>query len=56
MSEVTPVVAWTLAVLPVKNTVLLPYMFLPLSAGRPHSAAAIEAALTRALKKGSVWS
>ncbi len=41
-----PVVSWSLAVLPVKNTVLLPYMFLPLTAGRAQSAAAIEAALT----------
>src|SRR5437868_4872866 len=46
MSEATtPIVSWTLAVLPVKNTVLLPYMFLPLSVGRPQSAAAVEAAL-----------
>jgi ATP-dependent Lon protease len=46
MSEaVTPIVSWTLAVLPVKNTVLLPNMFLPLSVGRTQSAAAVEAAL-----------
>ena len=42
MSEI-PLVSWTLAVLPVKNTVLLPHMFLPLSVGRPQSAAAVEA-------------
>lgn len=35
----------TLPVLPVKNTVLFPYMGLPLSVGRPVSVAAIEAAL-----------
>ena len=35
----------TLAVLPVKNTVLFPYLFLPLSVGRPTSVAAVEAAL-----------
>ena len=32
-------------VLPLKNTVLFPYLFLPLSAGRPISLAAAEAAL-----------
>ncbi len=32
-------------VLPLKNTVLLPYLFMPLSAGRPGSVAAVEAAL-----------
>ena len=36
---------WTLPVLPLKNTVLLPGMFLPLSVGRPGSRAAVEAAL-----------
>jgi ATP-dependent Lon protease len=46
MSEaITPLVSWTLAVLPAKNTVLLPTTFMPLSVGRPPSAAAIEAAL-----------
>ncbi|HXG13333.1 MAG TPA: endopeptidase La [Gemmataceae bacterium] len=34
-----------LPVLPLKNTVLFPYLFMPLSAGRPTSVAAIEAAL-----------
>src|ERR1043166_197041 len=38
---------WTLPVLPLKNTVLLPGMFLPLSVGRPGSRAAVEAALAR---------
>src|SRR6266851_1232851 len=33
-----------LSVLPVKNTVLFPYLFIPLSAGRPSSMAAVEAA------------
>jgi ATP-dependent Lon protease len=35
----------TLPVLPLKNTVLFPYLFMPLSVGRPNSLAAIEAAL-----------
>src|SRR5262249_32209535 len=35
----------SLPVLPLKNTVLFPYLFLPLSAGRPMSMAAAEAAL-----------
>src|SRR5262249_8013638 len=35
----------TLPVLPIKNTVLLPYLLMPLSVGRPLSRAAIEASL-----------
>ncbi len=35
----------SLPILPMKNTVLFPYLFLPLSAGRPISLAAAEAAL-----------
>ncbi len=35
----------SLPVLPMKNTVLFPYLFLPLSAGRPTSIAAVEATL-----------
>ena len=35
----------SLPVLPLKNTVLFPYLFVPLSAGRPGSVAAVEAAL-----------
>ena len=35
----------SLPVLPLKNSVLFPYLFLPLSAGRPGSVAAVEAAL-----------
>src|SRR3954466_6243134 len=34
-----------LPVLPLKSGVLFPYLFLPLSAGRPASSAAVEAAL-----------
>jgi ATP-dependent Lon protease len=37
---------WSLPVLPLKNTVLFPYMFLPLAVGRASSRAAVEAALT----------
>jgi ATP-dependent Lon protease len=40
---VLPVV--TLPLLPLKNTVLFPSLFMPLSAGRPGSVAAVEAAL-----------
>ncbi|MFQ3594031.1 MAG: endopeptidase La, partial [Gemmataceae bacterium] len=40
---VTPIS--TLPVLPLRNTVLFPYLFMPLSVGRAHSLAAIEAAL-----------
>ena len=35
----------TLPALALKNTVLFPYLFVPLSAGRPNSVAAVEAAL-----------
>lgn len=41
----TPEQVWTLPVLPMKNTVLFPYLFMPLAAGRPASRAAVEAAL-----------
>ena len=34
-----------LPVLPLKNTVLFPYLLLPLTAGRPASVAAVDAAL-----------
>src|SRR6202051_4011539 len=34
-----------LPILPLKNTVLFPQLFLPLSVGRPQSLAAVEAAL-----------
>ena len=37
----------TLPVLTLKNTVLFPYLFVPLTAGRPTSVAAVEAALAR---------
>jgi len=35
----------TLPVLPLKNTVLFPFLFMPLSVGRPSSVAAVEAVL-----------
>src|SRR5436305_1532538 len=37
--------AVSLPVLPLKNTVLFPHLFLPLAVGRPNSVAAVEAAL-----------
>jgi len=43
----TPEPLSSLPLLPLKNTVLFPYLFLPLSAGRPVSMAAVEAALAR---------
>jgi ATP-dependent Lon protease len=47
MADATPIATvWTLPVLPLKNTALLPFMFMPLSVGRPNSVAAVEAALT----------
>lgn len=36
---------WTLPVMPLKNTILFPFMFMPLAAGRSGSVAAVEAAL-----------
>jgi ATP-dependent Lon protease len=36
----------TLPVLPLKNTVLFPYLFMPLAVGRPSSVAALEQVLT----------
>lgn len=42
----TPPLPIQLPVLPLKNTVLFPYLFAPLSVGRPASVAAVEAALT----------
>jgi ATP-dependent Lon protease len=45
MNEEGKLSTWSLPVLPLKNTVLFPYMFLPLSVGRPWSRAAVEAAL-----------
>src|SRR5947209_3429085 len=45
MSPQTNGPAWTLPVLPLKGTVLLPGMFLPLTVGRPQTRAAVEAAL-----------
>src|SRR3712207_2171218 len=35
----------TLPVLPLRNTVLFPHLFMPLTAGRPGSVAALEAAV-----------
>ena len=48
MSE--PIV-YTLPVLPLKNAVLFPYLLMPLSAGRPASIAAVEAALATESKE-----
>jgi ATP-dependent Lon protease len=49
MSEANPTTTAaavvSLPVLPLKNTVLLPFMFMPFSVGRPNSRAAVEAAL-----------
>jgi ATP-dependent Lon protease len=44
-SETTTGTLQSLPVLPLKNTVLFPYLFVPLSAGRAGSVAAVEAAL-----------
>src|ERR1700689_2150609 len=49
MSE-QPVV-YTLPVLPLKSAVLFPYLLMPLSAGRPASVAAVEAALATEAKE-----
>jgi ATP-dependent Lon protease len=49
MSE-QPVV-YTLPVLPLKSAVLFPYLLMPLSAGRPASIAAVEAALATESKE-----
>ncbi len=49
MSE-QPVV-YTLPVLPLKSAVLFPYLLMPLSAGRPASVAAVEAALATESKE-----
>jgi ATP-dependent Lon protease len=44
-------VVYTLPVLPLKNAVLFPYLLMPLSAGRPSSVAAVEAALATESKE-----
>ncbi|OAI55065.1 peptidase [Planctomycetaceae bacterium SCGC AG-212-F19] len=41
----SPVNVWDLPILPMKNSVLLPHMFMPLSVGRPNTLAAVEAVL-----------
>jgi ATP-dependent Lon protease len=46
-SPMTPGTIQTLPVLPLRNTVIFPSVFAPLSAGRPTSIAAIEAAAAR---------
>jgi ATP-dependent Lon protease len=45
----------TLPVLPLKNAVLFPYLLMPLSAGRPGSIAAVEAALATESKEVLVF-
>ncbi len=49
MTEQT--VVYTLPVLPLKSAVLFPYLLMPLSAGRPSSIAAVEAALATESKE-----
>ena len=44
-------VVYTLPLLPLKNAVLFPYLVMPLSAGRPASIAAVEAALATESKE-----
>src|SRR5271165_5536057 len=46
----------TLPLLPLKNTVLFPYLLMPLSVGRPLSMAAVEAALATEEKEVVVFS
>ncbi|HYL75715.1 MAG TPA: endopeptidase La [Bryobacteraceae bacterium] len=53
MSDQT--VVYTLPVLPLKNAVLFPYLLMPLSAGRPGSVAAVEAALASESKEVLVF-
>jgi len=54
MSDQT--VVYTLPVLPLKSAVLFPYLMMPLSAGRPASIAAVEAALATESKEIVVFS
>jgi ATP-dependent Lon protease len=48
-------VVYQLPVLPLKNAVLFPYLLMPLSAGRPGSIAAVEAALATESKEVLVF-
>ena len=48
-------VVYTLPVLPLKSAVLYPYLMMPLSAGRPRSVAAVEAALATESKEIAVF-
>ncbi len=48
-------VVYTLPLLPLKNAVLFPYLLMPLSAGRPGSVAAVEAALATESKEVVVF-
>src|SRR5580658_3892558 len=48
-------VVYELPVLPLKNAVLFPYLLMPLSAGRPGSIAAVEAALATESKEVLVF-
>src|SRR5437868_2901600 len=48
-------VIYELPVLPLKSAVLFPYLLMPLSAGRPASVAAVEAALATESKEVLVF-
>ena len=43
-----------LPVLPLKNTVLFPFLFMPLGVGRENSVAAVQAAVTQRWSNGPV--
>ena len=55
MSSVTDTETITLPVLPLKNSITLPNMILPITVGRPRSVAAVEAALATEDKQIAVF-